>query len=294
MMNINPTKKRSIAIFFFFAFLKLGWAQEYQPENSSSDGSGFMWPKDIKMAISLTFDDARYSQIDSCIPLLDQYNVKGTFYVSINNLMSRIDAWREAVDNGHEVGNHTLRHSCSRNFKWARAHALEDYSIAQMEAELDSANIIIEELLGIQPVSFAYPCGQTYIGQGVDTKSYVPVVAAKFQSGRTWMDEAPNDPVFCNVHQLTGIKLDGKHFEELKPVIDLAAKDGMWLILAGHETKKTGDSDALVSSLATIEALCQYAKDPANGIWLDNVQNIASFIVNQNNAENLKVKQKTD
>ena len=55
-----------------------------------------------------------------------------------------------------------------------------------------------------------------------------------------------------------------------------AKKTGKWLILAGHEMSESGTG--LTSFLSTIEELCKYASDPANGIWIDNVHNIASYI----------------
>ena len=39
------------------------------------------WPEGKKTALSLTFDDARLSQVDQGLPLLDAYGVKATFYV---------------------------------------------------------------------------------------------------------------------------------------------------------------------------------------------------------------------
>jgi len=109
------------------------------------------------MALSLTFDDARLSQIDKGIPLLDKYGVKGTFYVSPNSLMQRVEGWQKAVKNGHDIGNHSVLHPCTGNFIWAREKALENYSLLSMKNELDSASNIIKELLGVDPVSFAYP-----------------------------------------------------------------------------------------------------------------------------------------
>jgi GH35 family endo-1,4-beta-xylanase len=41
------------------------------------------------------------------------------------------------------------------------------------------------------------------------------------------------------------------------------------------------DEGRQTSLLKTIEAICQYAKDPANGIWIDNVRNIASYVDQQ-------------
>ena len=78
--------------------------------------SGFIWPEGKKMALSLSFDDARPSQIDKGMPLLDKYGVKATFYLVLYHMEQRIEGWRQAVENGHEMGNHTLSHPCTGNF----------------------------------------------------------------------------------------------------------------------------------------------------------------------------------
>jgi peptidoglycan-N-acetylglucosamine deacetylase len=250
------------------------YAQNY-PEIDLTENTSFSWPEGIQMGLSLTFDDARLTQADDGIPLLDRYNVKATFYVSPPNFILRLDDWEKAVSNGHEIGNHSLVHPCSGNFAFSRDRALEDYTLERMHAELDSASRLIKELVGINPVSFAYPCGQTFIGRGINTRSYVPVVASLFQNGRGWLGEAPNDPAFCDLAQLTGMKLDGQTFEEILVLIERAKSSGHWLVLAGHEMGGEGN---LVSSLETIEAVCRYASDPVNGIWIDTVSNIASYI----------------
>ena len=227
------------------------------------------------MGLSLTFDDARLSQVDKGIPLLDEFEVKATFYISPDNMLKKVDAWKEAVNNDHEIGNHTIVHPCSGNFEWSRHKALEDYTLQKMTAELDSASKFIEYHLGVHPVSFAYTCGQTFIGRGINTKSYVPVVATLFESGRGWLDEAPNDPVYCDMARLTGMELDGKSFDEIMLLIESAKEKGQWLILAGHEMDESGNQTSLLS---TIEAICEYASGPASGIWIDTVHNIAAYI----------------
>lgn len=232
------------------------------------------------MAISLTFDDARLTQPDKGIPLLDKYEVKATFYVSPASLIQRTDAWRKAVNNGHDIGNHSLRHPCSGNFTWSRYKALENYSLEEMSNELDSASKLIKNVLNIDPVSFAYPCGQTFVGRGLSLKSYIPLIASKFETGRLWLSEGPNDPAFCDMAQLTGMELDNKPFEQIKILIDDAKSKGHWLILAGHEMNEEGNQTSILS---TIEAICQYAKDPANEIWIDNVHNIAKYIREKRN-----------
>jgi len=202
---------------------------------AQAPAESFKWPEGKQVAVSLTFDDARYSQVDAGTPLLDQYGVKATFYVVPPAVEERLEAWKKATANGHEIGNHSLHHPCTGNFPWARSKALEDYSLQKMRAELTEANNQIENLLGVVPEVFAYPCGQTFVGRGVDTRSYIPVIADMFQTGRGWMDEGPNDPAFCDFAQLTGMEMDGKNFDQILPLINQAKKSGQWLVLAGHE-----------------------------------------------------------
>jgi peptidoglycan/xylan/chitin deacetylase (PgdA/CDA1 family) len=238
----------------------------------------FRWPDGKRAAISLTFDDARFSQISKGLPILDEYGVKATFYVSIRPLEERLDAWKKAVANGHEIGNHTLTHPCSGNFLFIRERALEDYTLDRMRSELVEANNIIERLLGVRPVSFAYPCGQKFVGRGRNLKSYVPLVAEEFLAGRGWMDEWANDPAFCDPAQLMAMELDGKSFEQVKQVIDRTLANGGWLIFCGHDI---GEGGRQTTRSSTLKALCEYAQDPANGLWLDTVEAATRHVLKQ-------------
>jgi peptidoglycan/xylan/chitin deacetylase (PgdA/CDA1 family) len=223
----------------------------------------------------LTFDDARPSQVDVGMPLFDSYGVTATFYVSPGRVEERLAGWRKAVVTGHEMGNHSVRHPCTGNFPWARQKALEDYTLAQMAAELERANAEIRRMLSVRPVTFAYPCGQKYVGRGENVRSYVPLVATRFLAGRGWRDEGANDPVFCDLAQLMAMELDGLEFEQLKVLIDAAAEKGFWLILCGHEI---GEGGRQTTRIETLRAFCEYARDPENGVWVDTVANVARYV----------------
>jgi peptidoglycan/xylan/chitin deacetylase (PgdA/CDA1 family) len=236
----------------------------------------FDWPQGKQVGVSLSFDDARASQVDIGVPLLDSYGVKATFYVSVVPLRQRLSDWKAAVEAGHEIGNHSLRHACTGNFPFSREKALEDYTLEQMAAELDQANAEIEKLLGVRPVTFAYPCGQKFVGRGVGVKSYVPVVASRFLAGRGWRDEMANDPAFCDPAQLLGIDFDGLTWEQLKALIDQAKEKGSWLVLGGHDI---GDGGRQTTRVDTLRAFCEYARDPKNGVWVDTVANVGRYVV---------------
>jgi peptidoglycan/xylan/chitin deacetylase (PgdA/CDA1 family) len=235
----------------------------------------FPWPEGKRMAISLSFDDGRASQALKGAPLLDEYGVKATFYLVPSAAQKQVNDWKKVAAHGHEIGNHSVNHACSGNFVWSRSNALENYTLDKMRSELLEANKQIEAMLGVRPESYAYPCGQTFIGRGKDTKSFVPVVADLFASGRGWLDEAPVDPSYCDMAQLTGMEMDGKDFEQILTLIENARNNGQWLVLAGHEMS---DSGPQTTRLSMLRKLCAYAKDPANGIWIAPVGEVARYV----------------
>jgi peptidoglycan/xylan/chitin deacetylase (PgdA/CDA1 family) len=196
--------------------------------------------------------------------------------VSPDKLKERLEGWKKAVQNGHEIGNHTLSHPCTGNYPAFRWNALEEMTLEGMAKEIDGATQAIVDSLGVRPRSFAYPCGQTFVGRGHAVKSYVPLVAERFLTGRKWLSEDANDPAFCDLAQLLAMESDGKPFDSLKALVDKATAEGRWLVLAGHEIGSGGYQTTLA---AAVEELCRYARDAKNGIWIDTVGNVAEFIL---------------
>lgn len=240
----------------------------------------FSWPEGKELAISLTFDDARTSQVDVGTEFLNQFGIKATFLVVPSGVEKRLLGWKKAVEDSQEIGNHTLFHPCSGNFDWSREHALENYTTSKMQDELVETNNQIEKLLGVKPSVFAYPCGSTFVGRGANTQSYVPLIAKMFLAGRGWLDEGPNDPSFCDFAQLTGMEMDGKDFSDLQPIIDESRKNGSWLVLAGHEM---GDSGVQTTRLAMLKKLIEYCQDPKNKVWLAPMGKVALYIKENRN-----------
>lgn len=235
----------------------------------------FPWPEGKRVAVSLSFDDARRSQLDVGVPLLDRYAAKATFYINPPNAEKNLNAWKQAAAKGHEIGNHTTSHPCSGNFTWSRDNALEAYTPAMIERELDGANADTERLLGVRPITFAYPCGQKFIGRGEATSSYVPLVAGRFLAGRGFRDEAANDPATCDLAQLFAVESDGLSSDQMINAVLEAAKNGAWLVFAGHDI---GNAGRQTTQVAALEAFLKFTKDPANGVWLDTVGTIAKYV----------------
>lgn len=250
--------------------------------------SGFPWPNGAKIALSLTFDDGRSSQVAHAVPLLDSLGVKATFYGQPENLLEELELWKKAVASGHEIGNHTIGHPCTGNFTWTRYDGvvLEDYDLDKMRAELVRTNDELEELLGVRPVSFAYPCGQTYVGRGKDTRSYVPLVAELFQTGRRWLDETSNAPDHFDPAQVMSMRMDSEDFSGVLRMIERTKRNENWLVLAGHGISDASSSRRWGTSLEMLRELIVYAQDPENGVWLAPVSEVASFIAREQAVRN--------
>ena len=239
--------------------------------------SGFAWPKGKRVAVSLSFDDARSSQVDVGVPLLDKHGAKATFYVNARNLGRRVDAWKKAAVSGHEIGDHTNSHPCTLNLPFSAKNALEDYTLARMQKELDFGTSEIQRILDVKPVTFAYPCGQKFVGRGADVQSYVPLIAKRFLAGRGWRDEGWNDPARCDLAQLMGFESDGLSFEQMKAEVEQAAAAGGWLVFAGHDIGNPGRAQTTLAS--SLDEFLRYTADPASGIWLDTVAAIGKYVV---------------
>lgn len=234
---------------------------------------GFRWPEGKRVAVSLSWDDARLSQIDTGLRLLEELQLKGTFYVSPNAMLKRVDGWKEMVRQGHEIGNHSTAHACTGNYRFTRA--LEEFTLEEMARDIDGATAQIESTLGVKPRSFAYPCGQKFIGRGRETRSYVPLIADRFDTGRGYLDEMPNYPPLCDLAQLMGTWFDGQNFEWMRAVIEKAAKDGRWVIFAGHEI---GQSAHQTTDVEALRRLAEYLKNPAHGVWVDTVGRVGDYV----------------
>lgn len=236
----------------------------------------FIWPSGIRGAVSLTFDDSRPSQLDAGMPVFDKHGVHATFYVLPHAVRERIEDWRRAASVGHELGSHTLTHPCSGNFSFSTGSALENMTPEQMESELVESQRQIEQLAGVRPVSFAYPCGQKFVGRGETLRSYVPLVARHYLTGRGWRDEYFNAPSRCDLAQLGGVQADNAAFADIEPQLQEAARSGTWLVLAGHDIGPEPSRQTM--TLAALEAVCAFCADPENGLWLDTVGTIGGYI----------------
>ena len=231
------------------------------------------WPDGSRAALSLSFDDARPSQVSRGLDILERLEVRVTFFVLPGAVRRDVQGWRAVIEHGHEIGNHSLRHSCSGNLRAFRRGSLEQLTLADLQRDLEEANRQLEDLLGVTPRVFAYPCGQTFVGRGIGTQSYVPVVARKFLVGRTFNDAWANAPLHCDLAQIAAINSDATPIERLRAYLDDALVNGSWVVLGGHDI---GDSGRQTTLPGTMEAVVRWCR--GEGVRIGTVGSIGDTV----------------
>ncbi|HOX36752.1 MAG TPA: polysaccharide deacetylase family protein [Candidatus Brocadiia bacterium] len=196
------------------------------------------WPEGKVCAASLTFDDGRPTQLSHAIPLMSARGLRGTFFLNPGgDHMKRLAPFAEAAGKGHEIGNHTIRHTCSRNFCFdPNGRGLEDATIEEIEADVLDAQRRLTELIGKPPVSFCYPCYQTDVGEGATRQSYVPIIAKHFTAARAGGEYSFfNHPLLVDLHCLWSCDTSRMPGAEMIGLAECAAKEGRWIIFVFHD-----------------------------------------------------------
>jgi hypothetical protein len=198
-----------------------------------------LWPEGRLAAVSLTFDDGHPSQLTRAVPLMEERGLTGTFYVCPRGEAYRreLQPWRELAARGHEIGNHSLSHICSRNFSAdPAAKGLERTTLEEIEADIVEAERRLQEAVPAPARSFCYPCYQTDVGEGLTRQSYVPVVARHFVAARAVGEYGFfNHPLTCDLHFLWCTPGEHRRGPELTGFVERAARRGQWLIFAFHQ-----------------------------------------------------------
>ncbi|NDW18429.1 polysaccharide deacetylase family protein [Dysgonomonas sp. 216] len=75
---------------------------------------GGIWkikPSDGEKIVYLTFDDGPIPEMTPWVlDVLDKYNIKATFFCVGDNVKKHPDVFKQVIDKGHKVGNHTFNH----------------------------------------------------------------------------------------------------------------------------------------------------------------------------------------
>jgi len=118
--------------------------------------------------IVLSFDDGPNSTITpKVLDLLEEFEVKATFFLIGKNIRGNEQLVKRIVDEGHLIGNHSFSHSRFFGF----------LSTKKILRELEETNQLIEEIVGMKSSIFRPPFGVTNpnIAKAVRTLDYTAI-----------------------------------------------------------------------------------------------------------------------
>ena len=234
------------------------------------------WPDACEGAVSLTFDDGMGSQLRVAVPLLQRRDLRATFYLNPrgDDWSERMAPWRQVAAAGHELGNHTILHPCSRAFAWMpEERSLERLTVEDVAADIDRAEERLRVLGGPGPRSFGYPCYQDWVGVGPSRRSYVPAVAERFPAARNKGEQA-NDPARCDLHHLWSFPVEGCGGAHLIGLCEQAAADGRWAVLTFHGV----DEGGLSVTQGALEQVCAHLARHRQRIWTAPLVEVAGAV----------------
>jgi beta-glucanase (GH16 family) len=239
--------------------------------------AGFSWPEGARAAVSLSYDDALDSQLDHALPALDRAGLKGSFYLQLSNpaVARRMAEWRAAAAHGHELGNHSLFHQCSRKapgHEWVQAaRDLDTTGVDQMREQVRLANTMLAAIDGKAERTYTVPCGDR-LALGGD---YLPGLADAFVAIKVGggdgviPDMAGLDPLAVPVLAPEG--LSGK---ELIAIVERAGRAGSMVNFTFHGI----GGDYLQTSAAAHRELVDWLAAHREEYWTDTFVNIMRHV----------------
>lgn len=205
----------------------------------------------FKAATSFSLDDGNTSQISN-YATLNALGVKFTFYL-VTGWKSADDAiWKQAIKDGHEIGNHTQSHSCG--------------TASAGESDIKSK-------FGLTAYTMAAPGGDTSCGSSVDSLN---LLLNRGVNGGSVSFTADDTTVSKNLP--TSLPPPGASASSLTSVIDGAYSKGEWQTFCIHGfSDPPGDGSAyqpfLLASLTDAVKTEQAKKD----LWIDTMQAVGAY-----------------
>ncbi len=239
-------------------------------------GDGAPW-HGRKCAVCLTYDDALNVHLDDVVPLLDSLGLRATFYISgfFPSFRNRSAEWKAVAEKGNELGNHTLFHPCEGKApgrEWVRPeYDLNSYTIKRMADEIDMANVLLMAIDGKSRRTFAYPCGDTKVG---DT-SYVGEIRTRFIAARGV--EGKMQPIGeIDPYDIGAYMINGQSGDELIDLVRKATEKNALLVFLFHGV---GGEHNLNVSLTAHSRLLHFLKSHEKEIWVAPMIDIADYLI---------------
>lgn len=239
--------------------------------------SAFEWPNGARAAVNLAYDDALASQLDHVIPALNERGFRGSFYLpaSAPLVLERLDEWRAAAEQGHELGNHSLFHQCDKSRPgrdWVEPHRdLGRVPPAAWAEQIELANDFLFLIDGQRERTFTPPCGDLAVGD----QDYLGRVKHLFVASKAFGDGAVTPSMeTLDPHAVTVTAPSDVTGAQLIAMVEDAARKGTMVNFTFHGV----GGDYLTVSREAHSALLDHLAAHPERFWVDSFINIMNFV----------------
>ena len=204
-----------------------------------------------KSGIAFTFDDYSVDEWFRCLPLLDSFGVKATFYISNYNKLKREDIKKLRLIQkcGHEIAFHTTNHF--NMVKYVNNEGMDSMIQNEILAGLSKMNAD-----RFYPTTFAYPFGRHT--QAIDNTLLKYFRSVRALNGTN--NYAKSLATTNNNSILYGLGIDESSKRPLSTILQLvdnAHDDNNCLVLVSHHTDLPGTK--FITSYHTLREIIKKA-----------------------------------
>ena len=115
-------------------------------------------PEKAAHKVYLTFDDGPSEYTEQILDILDEYNVKATFFVIGKEDDESLRLYKEIVDRGHTLGMHSYSH------KYSEIYRSKDAFVKDFE----KIYTLLTDATGVEPLFYRFPGGSSNTVSKVD------------------------------------------------------------------------------------------------------------------------------
>ena len=211
----------------------------------------------FKAAVTYTFDDANQSQVDH-YSSLEALGVHYTFFLIGAKVATNLSAWKQAIKDGHEIGNHTQTHDGN------------DGTFPGYPQDISEGQTTIENALGITLYTMAAPNGDAGYSSPAQTYYFMNrgVADGLYMAGNETAPSPFNG--YCYIPPASAPASD------FNSEVDGAVNGGGWRVVLVHGFVGGTDGAYQPVNLSDFVSGVNYTKSKGN-VWIDTYMNVGAY-----------------